>query len=566
MKRTSLAVSVGISAILLARMPVFAQTVPNAGSLQRQLQDQSSPPAPLPAPIPPSPPPAASEGADQTLIDVKDFVIEGVSLVDPAEIREALAGLIGRSLGVSSLTAAIQAIPEIYRRHGYFARALLPPQEIANGIVHIRVIEGHFGEVLLVPGPDRADPDFVKRVVESDLVATEPYSFEQLEHGLMLANALPGIAATGTLQAGSRLGSSDLLLAVEDTPLLSGSVEADNAGAPTTGVHQASASLAINDPGGRGDQITLRTLDAVGLNYGQLGYSLPIGVSGWRLSLDASYLAYRLGSYFADLDAHGTAALADAGLSVPLVLSSRESLFAGLSLTYARYEDSSLGVSVDRKDRVAASLFLQGSRRDWSGEGVTRYGLSLSGGSLDLSGVATDAAEDRAGLRSAGGYLKTALQTGRDQPLGGGFVLRTRFSAQWAEKNLDPSEQFALGGIGGVRAYPSNEGLGDQGMLANLELHRPVTEGLLAGLDLYPLFDAGMIRIHQRPVGSGATSNVYTLYGAGVALAYDGPWGVSATGIFAVPVGPDQGAAQPGRNQDGSRRGERFLFTLSKSF
>lgn len=506
------------------------------------------------------------EGRDERLVEVTDIVIDGVSLVDPAEIREALSGLIGRRLGVSSLITAIQAIPDIYRRHGYFARALLPAQEIANGIVHIRVIEGHFGQVLLAPGPQRADPDFVRRVVESDLVASEPYSFDQLEHGLMLANALPGIAATGTLQAGSRTGSSDLLLEVEDMPLLSGSIETDNAGAPTTGIHQASASLAVNDPGGRGDQISLRTLDAAGLNYGQAAYSLPIGVSGWRASLDASYLAYRLGSYFADLDAHGTAAVTDAGLSIPLLLSPRENLLAGVTLTAARYEDSNLGVSIDRKDRASAALFLQGTRTDPSGDGVSRYGAILDGGVLDLSGVAIDAAQDRAGLHTAGGYLKAMLQASRDQPLGGGFVLRARLAAQWAEKNLDPSEQFSLGGIGGVRAYPSNEGLGDQGAFVSLELHRPVAEGPLAGLDVYPLLDAGMIRIHQRPIDSGDTPNVYSLSGAGLALVYGGPWGLETTGIFAVPIGPDPGSARLGRNQDGSRKGPRLLFTLSKSF
>ena len=43
-------------------------------------------------------------------------------------------------------------------------------------------------------------------------------------------------------------------------------------------------------------------------------------------------------------------------------------------------------------------------------------------------------------------------------------------SMQLANKNLDSSEKFTLGGIGGVRAYPSGEASGDEGRKISFDL------------------------------------------------------------------------------------------------
>ena len=39
---------------------------------------------------------------------------------------------------------------------------------------------------------------------------------------------------------------------------------------------------------------------------------------------------------------------------------------------------------------------------------------------------------------------------------------------QLSSKNLDSSEKFTLGGIGGVEAYPSGEASGDEGRKISL--------------------------------------------------------------------------------------------------
>jgi len=77
---------------------------------------------------------------------------------------------------------------------------------------------------------------------------------------------------------------------------------------------------------------------------------------------------------------------------------------------------------------------------------------------------------DAATARTAGQFSKLNVDLARIQSLSEGLDLYGRISAQWASKNLDSSQKFGLGGCNGVRAYPSGEGYGDSGALAQIEL------------------------------------------------------------------------------------------------
>jgi len=84
------------------------------------------------------------------------------------------------------------------------------------------------------------------------------------------------------------------------------------------------------------------------------------------------------------------------------------------------------------------------------------------------------------------------------QALPANFTLYGRFSAQLTNKNLDSSEGFGLGGPSGVRAYPSGEGYGNEGMLAQLELRYAVN--MFAP---YVFVDGGNVRINHTPWAAG---------------------------------------------------------------
>lgn len=122
--------------------------------------------------------------------------------------------------------------------------------------------------------------------------------------------------------------------------------------------------------------------------------------------------------------------------------------------------------------------------------GITYGALSWTRGSANLDDTLQGTDQNTA--RSSGSFNKFNLDLARIQSLAEHVDLYGRASAQWTGKNLDSSEKFGLGGINGVRAYPSGEGFGDDGWLAQLELRYaagPYTPFLF--------YDTGRVKINH---------------------------------------------------------------------
>jgi len=115
---------------------------------------------------------------------------------------------------------------------------------------------------------------------------------------------------------------------------------------------------------------------------------------------------------------------------------------------------------------------------------------------------------------SNGTFNKLAYSLSRQQRVSDKYSLQLALSGQQASKNLNSSEKFSLGGASGVRAYPQGEGSGDQGLLANLEVHRSLNEQLQALV----FYDAGSVDINRNPYGATAAANTRFISGAGLGL------------------------------------------------
>lgn len=540
-------------ALAIALSPsVQATTTPDAGTLQRESERALSVPAPAePRLAPAAPMKEADKGATVT---VKSFVIEGATLIPDAELTALLQGQIGRALTLRELEAAAQRLAAHYRARGWFVRVYLPAQDVTDGHIRIRVVEGRLGSIRLDETmPQRANAEYVLRVVGDRLAIGQPLSAADLERGLLNANDLAGLRATGILEAGERAGETRLRIKVEDTPFLMSDLGLTNHGIKSTGRWQATGGLALNDLSGRGDRLDLRLLGARDLASGQIGYSHPLGSNGTRLGLRASHLRYRLGDTFAALDADGRATTWGANLAYPLVRSQTSNLNLSANIEHRASEDDTLGAATRRHDIDAASFTLSGDRLDhWQGGGLSRYSATLTAGDLDLSGVAGDLATDQAGPRTQGRYAKLAGRYTRLQNLPAGFNLIASLEAQFADGNLDSSEKIALGGPDAIRAYPVNEAPGDEAWLLRLDLRKefaPAWHG-------FGFIDAGGVRLHKNTwtgwQGGGNTPNSYTLYGAGLGLAYVRPndWQVRLT--VAIPLADNPGRDANGDNSDGS--------------
>jgi hemolysin activation/secretion protein len=89
-----------------------------------------------------------------------------------------------------------------------------------------------------------------------------------------------------------------------------------------------------------------------------------------------------------------------------------------------------------------------------------------------------------------------------------------KFKGQLTSARLDSYNQMSLGGIGGVRAYTSIDGTGDDGAVASLELNRRLSNGMVAG----GFYDAGLIKLKNPALGTEALKS-YQLQALGAQLS-----------------------------------------------
>ena len=548
--------------------PILAQpAAPDAGALLRETERSLQQPRSFPAP--PAAPAVRPMAADAKALRilVQSIAIDGASLIAPAELQALLADRVGQSLTLAELEHAAQRIAEHYRAQGWYARVYLPQQDVTHGQVRLQVLEGRYaGSRVTSPG-GRANAASVQATIIARLQPGAPLSAADLERGLLLANDLPGIQATGLLQAGEQLGETQLALSVQDSAWLTGDIGLNNHGVPSTGHVQAVGGMALNNPGGNGDQVALRLLIAEDIRSAVLRYSLPLGHDGLRIAAHASALDYRLGGRYQSLQAEGKAQTAGLTLTYPLMRQAERNLTLSTGYEHRRYADDVLQQPLRRHRLGALSLGLSGDMQDtWGGAGVSWGAVQLTHGSLALRAVNDDPAHDAATARSAGGYTKLAWNLTRLQHLDAAWQLQVALSGQFAHRNLASSERMSLGGPAQIRAYPVNEASGDAGLLLQIELLRQLAPGWQA----LAFYDSGHIRQHQRPwAGWNAANgqdNSYQLSGAGLGLRWQHQaWRLSAS--VAKPLGRNPGQDAEGRNADGSRaRSVRGWLSLTRSF
>jgi len=547
----------GISAfVFLGVSAVNAQSVPDAGSLLQQIEKDIKPQLPSKsAPQFVSPPPMQSLGGEK--VEVKHFKFVGNTLLNIAQLEPVVTSFLNRPIDFATLQNVAIQVAAAYRQAGWVVRVYLPQQDIVNGMVTIQIVEAVLGTVRLEGAPTRVNAAQVKKLVETSQPLGSPLNGDSLDRALLLIDDLPGISATGRLSEGQNQGETDLVLAVADSPLLSGELAADNAGARSTGVGRLMANIMASSPAGIGDLAFATLIHSEGSDYLRAAYTLPVGSSGWRLGLNASHLSYQVltpGLTQAD----GTSSTSGLEASYPLLRSRTSNVYLAMALDYKDFDNRG-EVNTRYKSQVA-SLSVNGNLFDDLGSGgATNGGLSLIKGNLNLAGSPNEAA-DAATTQTAGSFQKLRFAVARQQVLTKDMSFYAGIAGQRASKNLDSSEKFYLGGVGGVRAYPATEGGGTEGHILNLELRAR----LPANFSVAGFYDHGSVAINKNNAIVGAAApNKFDLKGVGVSVGWTASFGLTVKATLARRIGDNPNPTSTGSDQDGSLTKNRFWLQVS---
>jgi hemolysin activation/secretion protein len=528
----------------------FAQQQPDAGRTIQEIQRNApaiSARSSLSIAIPATE--KTAPGGPKVVAQSVDF--HGNTIFGIAELQTALGRYQGQSYDLSGVKDLADRITAYYHAKGYpFARALIPAQEIDKGTLRIEIVEGRFGETKVLSDDARSKnaQSYLNPLTKGSVIENR-----SLERATLLIDDLPGYKATPIIRPGQDVGTGDLDVKLDRDSYYSGQVGIDNYGNRYTGRHRAYADFQADSPFMLGDQVRLNTLyTQEDMWYGTASYSLPVGISGLRAQTVYSHTYYELGSEFKNLDAHGTAKTASAGLSYPFIRSQKTNIV--LNGTYQRKWLKDEQDSTNTKDGKSSHGLVAGmnfDRRDgFAGGGVTygavswTHGVLNLGQSLKLLDIAT--------AKTDGGFDKFNLDIARLQALPSDFSLFGRFSGQWATDNLDSSESFGLGGSSGVRAFPSGEGYGDEGWFSQIELRYQVKS-----FAPYVFYDHGRVTINQDPWAAG--DNTRSIAGAGLGVRFEqSGWKADVNAAWRTLGGAPESDSKKSTPMIGFNMGYRF--------
>lgn len=519
-----------------------AQSVPDAGQIQRELLPGSTSPTPAAPPIgirETTVQPAAAGGPGFAVTRV---LIEGHTVFSTAELLALVADLPGPARTLADAQAAAQRITAHYRSHGYpVARAYVPAQDISAGQLRIAVLEGRIDRVTLHNASrvvDAALTPALAAVQPGEVITAAP-----IDRALLLWSDTPGVgAARATLQPGAQVGTSQLGIELDPAPLVQGSVGLDNHGSAYTGRARLAGQLQFNSPLGLGDRLGLSALTSGrGLRHGRVAYDIPLGGAGTRLGVARHQTRYRLGSDFAALQAHGVADEGQVSVSHPFWLTPTGRLSAALSAEHQALHDRiDATSSVTDKSLRAIKATLDVSWRDLQGTRLSSVNLQLVKGRLRIHSPAA-AAQDAATAGTQGSFTRLSWALGHLQRVGAASQVFASVAGQRANRNLDSAEKFAIGGPRAVRAYGSGEASGDEADLLSLEWRQTFTSSLQGVV----FHDIARVRFHHTPFDASAPRR-RTLSGLGVGLNVETSWDGTPLSLQSTLAWPLQGRPAQG--------------------
>lgn len=547
-----LAYSLAAPGIARAQQPIAAprydprQTEKSIEQLQSG-QERAKPPVRMPN----VPPVEVGRADTRPMFRLRGVSVAGARAITPEAIAETYKPFIGKNVSQADLAGIAVAITELYRAAGFaLSRAIVPPQDIKNGRIHIKVIEGSISDFVL-KGDDIER--YGVRAMLARLVEEHPTRLKTLERQLMLVNETPGIrvADTALEEIGQATGKFRLTVLIKTWRIFVG-LGMDNLGAAAVGPYQAYVATAFNSYFNPGDSVNVSASSTPNsfreFEFGRFAYDVPVGTDGARFGVNALYSNVAPGDIRRIIDTHTITETYEVKGSVVPIETRKSALTLTGALDFSEtWERDVLGIVYRdhiRTVSLTADYRFQDPLAGLNFLSVTgRQGFTLLGGTHQ-----DDPFSSRFG--AAGNFSVLDFSFVRLQPLSDAWSVKVSANGQWASGPLLISQQFYLGDA----AYGPGFYSGDSGVLGYGELRfdQPVSNNIMRSFQLYGFFDKGAVWSFD----SGGQVLSIASAGAGIRFFFVDDWQAGLG--FAVPV-------HPGTNAN-NINATRFLFSLSKSF
>ena len=413
-----------------------------------------------------------SAGAE---VSIRAFQLVGNTLLSEEDIKKLTGPYLNRKVSFAQLEQLRDQITTTYIRRGYVnSGALIPSQEIKDGIFVFQVIEGQLTDIDI-----RTDGRFRKSYFENRLkrYTGKPLNVFDLEQRLQLfqiderierfqANLLPGDAR----------GESRLTANVKEANPFKVRLGFDNYQPPSVGSYRGRLTLAHGNVLGFGDRASATYSGSEGLHTIEALYEIPVNAydttvdvhfrRGWGEVVEAP---------FDTLDIDSDSYTIGSTVRHPILRSLRNTFAVFLTGEYRRSETFLLG---------APFSFSSGPDSGVSEAAVLRFGQDylhrdpnqvIAARSTFSFGLDALGATQNAGNVPDGQFFTWLgqLQWAHRLPFLKSQLI-FRGDAQLSDSPLLGLEQFVVGGHASVRGYRENELVRDNGTAGSLEIRVPV--------------------------------------------------------------------------------------------
>jgi hemolysin activation/secretion protein len=473
------------------------------------------------------PPPAGqleSKKLDSaTRLFIRSFRFEGNTAFSTEELAKVTAPFTNREVTSGEIEEARRAVTLHYIDHGYVSSgAVLPNQTPTNGIVTMRVVEGHISRIEVRGNRWLRDGFITSRLERWD---GPPLSINQLTEGLQLLRQNPNVRQINAeLKPGAAPGEGILdARVVDDLPFRVG-LQADNHRPPSVGAEEIYLLLADLNLTGNGDVLNLRYgiadsgphgFDFSGFNNVEAGYALPLNryettIGGHGSKLDTSITEQP----FVGLNIESETITYGAFLRQPFFQTPNHEVAFTLWFERRQNDTKLFGVPFNVSPGAVNGRMIDSVLRlsqEWFSRSQSEV-LALRSTfniGLDVLNATDHASEPNGQFVSWLGqaqYIRRLFNTQNQ--------LHFRLNGQWTDEPLLAVEQMSVGGAETVRGYRENTLVRDRGITSSLEFQLPFLFNKAGSGIAYvaPFFDFG------GGWNRNASPQPTTIYSTGVGL------------------------------------------------
>ncbi|MFT5449000.1 MAG: hemolysin activation/secretion protein [Gammaproteobacteria bacterium] len=381
---------------------------------------------------------------------------------------------------VGQMQQVANAVTEYYRSAGFvLAQAYIPAQEVEDGVVRIAVLEGTLGNVL-VEGNEDYSSDLLVQPFEELIGA--PVSADGVESAILTASDYPGLSVFGVFRPGRVVGTTDMVLRVQDERPWALSVRMDNHGTRFTGRTRTIVEGAYNNPTGAGDRLTataVRQFKPSNSAFGELRYERPFWTPGLRLGVSASRNPFDVGAEVREQNIAGSSTTVEAYADRSMVRSRELNVGGRVGLRRTQEETSIAGapIGLDEVAYVFADLRFDSIDAEDRAINAAEVGVAaglgdqLGGHSRDTAANQTVAPRRTSGVGSvaANDFWLIKGSASRFQKITDTISVTSRVEGQFSNALLTSTNQYSIGGPSNVRAYNVSEFVMDRAFFASME-------------------------------------------------------------------------------------------------